>query len=107
VVFEKKSQTHSVLIWSFAGTQVYPAPRRWTNAYGDTALIAGVANGVVAGSHIAARNGFARIPLSWLEVEFSTWLMLALARTLAGAIVLVVVRFVSLLPTSVLLLLLK
>ncbi len=80
---------------TFHPCQVYPAPRRFTPAYGDTALIAGVANGVVMGSHLSQQHlVLPQVPLPWLRVPLHTWTLYALGRVVAGALLLVLARCV-------------
>jgi hypothetical protein len=57
-------------------------------------MIAGVANGVVMGSHLATQAGHPRIPLNWLNVNFMSWLGIAGSRTFVGFVLLVVIKWV-------------
>eukprot|EP00730_Choanoeca_flexa_P017126 TRINITY_DN8204_c0_g1_i1.p1 TRINITY_DN8204_c0_g1~~TRINITY_DN8204_c0_g1_i1.p1 ORF type:complete len:456 (+),score=95.21 TRINITY_DN8204_c0_g1_i1:158-1525(+) len=74
---------------------VYPKPVKWTNAYGDTSMIAGVGHGVVLGSYFARQQGYPEIPLPWLGHSFMAWAMMAAARLLVGFVLLVVTRQVG------------
>jgi hypothetical protein len=45
------------------------------------------------GSHLRQRAGaLVRVPLPWLQLPLSTWLILALARVVVGALTLVATR---------------
>eukprot|EP00047_Mylnosiga_fluctuans_P015628 m.48014 g.48014 ORF g.48014 m.48014 type:complete len:424 (-) comp6012_c0_seq1:76-1347(-) len=71
---------------------VYPRPRTFTQTYGDTAMIAGVANGVMIGSHFTHINNLPRLPLNWLVVRFEWWIVYALLRSVLGFGMMVFVR---------------
>lgn len=45
----------------------YPRPNVWTNAYGDTATIAGAGHGAIFGSALGIPLGLPNVPLPWLE----------------------------------------
>eukprot|EP00051_Salpingoeca_urceolata_P005937 m.78978 g.78978 ORF g.78978 m.78978 type:complete len:421 (+) comp14607_c0_seq1:148-1410(+) len=74
---------------------MYPrADGPWVkSAYGDTAIVSGVAAGVTTASHLVALS-YDRFPLLWLEVPFWSWLALVLARSVLGFAVVAVVRAV-------------
>eukprot|EP00911_Craspedida_sp_UC1_P002356 UC1_evm2s1767 len=78
---------------------VFPVGPTWSNTYGDTAIITGVANGVTTASYLTNSRGectgtgtSADLPFPWLGVPLLTWITYALLRTLVGVCILGVVR---------------
>eukprot|EP00045_Choanoeca_perplexa_P005181 m.43942 g.43942 ORF g.43942 m.43942 type:complete len:497 (-) comp12978_c0_seq1:24-1514(-) len=82
-------------IVTVASLVLYPKPTKWTNAYGDTSMIAGVGHGVVLGSYLARQRGYPEIPLPWIGYSFVAWFTIALARALVGFVLLVGTRTVA------------
>ena len=49
---------------------VYPRPNHFVVTYGDTAMIAGVGNGIALSSHLITLWQYPSIPLNWLQGVF-------------------------------------
>lgn len=71
---------------------LYPRPRKFTVTFGDTATIAGVANGTAISSHLASAWAYPPVPLDWLHVSFSRWLVFAMSRAVVGFMVMALAR---------------
>lgn len=72
--------------------QAYPRPAHWTPAFGDTAMIAGVGNGVISSAYFYNYMECPAIPFNWLGVDFVTWFGVAMLRTVVGVLSCAVVR---------------